>query len=56
MERIGAFHEDNVKEILGIPEKIRMVVILTLGYPTESLAARPRKKLEEIVAYDAWRN
>ena len=29
---------------LGISEKIRMVVMLTLGYPAEALAARPRKK------------
>jgi nitroreductase len=51
---IGAFFEDQVKQILGIPEKIRVVVMLTLGYPAESPAARPRKKLEEIVAYDRW--
>jgi len=53
---IGAFYEDKVKEISGIPEKIRMIVMLTLGYPSESPAARPRKKLEEIVAYDGWRS
>jgi nitroreductase len=51
---IGAFYEDKVKEILAIPEKIRVVVLLTLGYPAEEPAARPRKKLEEIVAYDGW--
>lgn len=36
---IGAFYEDKVKEIMGIPEKIRVVVMLTLGYPEESPAA-----------------
>lgn len=51
---IGAFHEDQVKQILGIPENIRVVIMLAMGYPAESPAARPRKKLEEIVAYDAW--
>jgi nitroreductase len=51
---IGAFYEDKVKDILGIPEKIRVVVMLTLGYPAESPVARPRKKLEEIVAYEGW--
>jgi nitroreductase len=51
---IGAFYEDKVKDILGIPEKIRVAVMLTLGYPAESPVARPRKKLEEIVAYDRW--
>jgi nitroreductase len=51
---IGAFHEDQVKKILGIPEKIRVVVMLTLGYPAETHTARPRKSLEEIVAYERW--
>jgi nitroreductase len=53
---IGAFHEDQVKKILGVPEKIRVVVMLTLGYPAESPSARPRKGLEEIVAYDGWQD
>ena len=30
---IGAFYEDKVKEILGIPQDIRVVALLTLGYP-----------------------
>ena len=53
---IGAFQEDKVKEILDIPEKIRVVAMLILGYPAESPAARPRRKLGEIVVYDKWAN
>jgi len=53
---IGAFQEDKVKEILDIPEKIRVVAMLILGYPAESPAARPRRKLDEIVVYDEWAN
>lgn len=51
---IGAFYEDRVKEILGIPAGVRVTSMLTLGYPAESPAARPRKRQEEIVAYDGW--
>ncbi len=51
---IGAFYEDRVKEILGIPAGVRVTSMLTLGYPAESPAARPRKMQEEIVAYDGW--
>ena len=51
---IGAFYEDRVKEILGIPAGVRVTSMLTLGYPAESPAARPRKKQEEIVVYDGW--
>ena len=53
---IGAFTEDQVKRILGIPENIRVVAMLALGYPAVATAARPRKKLVEIVAYDGWRS
>jgi nitroreductase len=57
---IGAFYEDKVKEILGIPQSIRVVALLPLGYPAEPVKAaqtgsKHRKPLEEIVAYDGWR-
>jgi len=51
---IGAFHENQVKEILGIPEKIRVVAMLILGYPAETHSARPRKWLEEIISHERW--
>ncbi len=51
---IGAFYEDRVKEILGIPDHIRVVALLPLGYPAEEPAARPRKPLNEIVCYEKW--
>jgi hypothetical protein len=49
----GTFHEDKVKGI-GTPENIPVVVMLTLGYPAESPATKPRKKREETEAYDEW--
>ena len=52
----GTFHEDQVKEILGVPNKIRVVVMLALGYPAESPSARPRKRVEEIISYDGWQD
>jgi nitroreductase len=52
---IGAFYEDSVKEILGIPGDVRVVAMLLLGYPKESPPARPRKSLSEIVAHESWR-
>lgn len=51
---IGAFKQDAVKDLLGIPEKIRVVALLPLGYPDVSPDARPRKSMEEIVSYDKW--
>jgi nitroreductase len=52
---IGAFYEDTVKEILQIPQSIRVVALLPLGYPAaEQAKPTPRKSLKEIVAYDRW--
>ena len=51
---IGAFHEDQVKEILGVPAEIRVVALLPLGYPAEEPLPRPRKSLEQILAWDHW--
>ncbi|HEX9934437.1 MAG TPA: nitroreductase family protein [bacterium] len=51
---VGAFYEERVRNVLGIPDSIRVVGLLTLGYPRENPAPRPRKKLEDIVAYETW--
>ena len=51
---VGAFYEDKAREILGIPDTARVVSLLAMGYPAEQPAARPRKALEEIVAWEKW--
>jgi nitroreductase len=51
---IGAFYEDKVKEILGVPPEIRVVALLPLGYPAEEPEPRPRKSLDEIMAREHW--
>jgi nitroreductase len=52
---IGAFDEKAVKEVLGIPEHIRVVAMTPLGYPAEEKGpVTDRKPLEEIVHYDGW--
>lgn len=51
---IGAFNEEDVKKILKIPQDRKVVALLTVGVPDESPAARPRKALEEIIAYNEY--
>ena len=51
---IGAFNEDEVKKIFKIPQDKKVVALLTVGVPAESPAARPRKAMEEIVAYNEY--
>ena len=45
---IGAFSEEKVKRLLGIPEDLRVVSLLTLGYPAEKPKAKHRKAVQEI--------
>jgi len=53
---IGAFYEDEVKQILGIPSGIRVVALLPLGYPQDPQPVRKlRLSLERIVSYDSWK-
>lgn len=52
---VGAFHEDQVKEILGIPKDIRVVELLALGYPANLPSAHKiRLNIERIVMYEKW--
>lgn len=51
---IGGFQEQEVKELLAIPEDIKVVALLSLGYPAEQPAPRTKKPLEEIVHHDKF--
>ena len=52
---IGAFYEDQVQKVLKIPEDIRVVALLTIGYPEEkSIPKKVRKDLSEIVCFDEY--
>jgi nitroreductase len=51
---IGAFSEPEVKKILGIPEEVRVVCLLPVGYPAEEPGPRPRKDFEECVSWERW--
>lgn len=51
---IGHFEEGEVKEILKIPETVRVVQLLTLGYFEENPPPKARKRPDEIVSYNYW--
>ena len=51
---IGAFYQDQVKVILGVPEDVRIVSLIPLGYPKELGSKTGRKSLSEIVCYDKY--
>ncbi len=52
---IGAFQEDKVKALLGIPDEVRVVELLPLGYPADpSPKEKKRKPLDDLVHWDRW--
>jgi len=53
---VGAFHENEVKKILSVPEDIRVVELLTLGYPAQKCIAckKQRLSLKEIAFKETW--
>ena len=62
---IGAFDEASVKNVLGVPENIKVVAMTPLGYPAKkegigskliktAIGAGKRKPLEEIIHHEKW--
>lgn len=51
---IGAFNEARVKEILGIPAEMKVVGIITVGYPAETSAPPPKLGLTEILHWEGF--
>jgi len=51
---IGAFNERKIKELLGIPPHLRVISLLTLGYPDERPGGKYRKPLNEILHYEKY--
>lgn len=52
---LGAFHEDKVKEILNIPDAMRVVVVMPLGYPAENVGGSVINSAMRVLATGAYR-
>jgi len=52
---VGIFQEEPLRDLLGIPESIRVVGLFPLGYPAEGKKEGPKRKgLEEICFFERW--
>ena len=49
---IGAFSQEDVKELLGVPEDAHVIQLLCLGYPDTEPEMPSRKSLEDLVLYE----
>ncbi len=52
---IGAFYQDQVKMVLDIPDDVKVVELMPLGYPSDmSETEKKRKPADEIIHRDQW--
>jgi len=49
---IGAFNEEKIKKLLNIPERWKIVALVTFGYPAEQPRPRKKKKIEELFSFN----
>ena len=51
---IGACNEERVKKLLKIPDKWKVVALITLGYPAEQPKPRKKKPFEEMFTFNSF--
>lgn len=55
---IGSYDEDKIKVLLGIPENLRIVSLLTMGYPAEKpanqIVRQRRKPLTQMIHHEKY--
>ncbi len=51
---IGACNEEKVKEMLKIPDKWKVVALITFGYPAEQPKPRNKKPFEELFSFNSF--
>ena len=51
---IGAFIQDQVRDVLGVPETAKVIDLMALGYPADQPRPKDRKPIDEIVCYERF--
>ncbi len=51
---IGAFDENEIRGLLRIPENLKVIALMAIGFPDERPKPRSRKTLAEFVSYGKW--
>lgn len=51
---LGWFNEKEIKEMLGIPARKRLLLDITVGYPTREKRKKSRKPAEKVISYNRY--
>ncbi len=51
---IGAFAEEDVAEVLNLPEHVRPVALIPIGYPDENPEMPPRRSVKDVTHYEKY--
>ena len=51
---VGAFEDEKVSDILGLPEHVKPIGIIALGYPDEQPERPERISVKDLVHYERW--
>ena len=52
---IGAFSQEEARDVLKVPAKYQIVALLPLGFPAQPAGPKTRKSLTEIVCYETFK-
>lgn len=52
---VGWFNEKKLRSVLDIPSSKRPILVITLGYSTQTLREKKRKKTEDVVSFNKYR-
>jgi len=51
---IGAFRENEAREVLKVPQERRIVGMTPIGFPAEMPERKPRKAIKELLFFEEW--
>ena len=53
---IGAFNESEIKHLISVPDYLKVIALISLGYASHPVSPPPRLPLEDIVYYNIYNN